>query len=99
MTAIISSALSLKPPSVAEQFEDERIRLLVALCHELQGASGEQPFYLACRKAGELVGMDHMTAWRYLCLLRHEGILAAVTVGTKESQKATRWRYLPKLDT
>jgi hypothetical protein len=37
-------------------FTNERIRLLVAVCRELQAITGVNPFYLPTRKLGEILG-------------------------------------------
>ena len=97
MPQILQASLRMGTPAVAEQYEGEEIRLLVGLCRELQRSAGDGEFYLSCRKAGELIGTDYKTAWEYLWLLKEDGILAAVTVGSYVTKKATRWRYLAPL--
>src|SRR6516225_3582341 len=37
-------------------FTNERIRLLVAICRELQEITGGSPFYLPTRKLGDILG-------------------------------------------
>jgi Bifunctional DNA primase/polymerase, N-terminal len=94
MAQIFEKALEAELPRVAEQFDDERLQLLVSLCRELQRASGDGPFYLSARTAGRHLKVDHMTAWRWLFLLQAEHILKAITVGDAKTQKATRFRYI-----
>ena len=97
MAQILETALGLGAPTVAEQYESPELRVLVGICEELQRSAGNNPFYLSCRKAGDLIGTNHVRAWNYLRLLQQDGILATVTVGSYSKKKATRWRYLPAL--
>jgi hypothetical protein len=84
-------------PVEALQFEQEEVRLLVAICRELQRSSGGQPFFLSCRTAGSLLGVNHKQAWRWLFLLVEEGILRVVHKGQQGSGRATRFCYQAEL--
>lgn len=97
MSQIFAAAVNAEVPPVAMRYEQEQLRLLVALCRELQRAAGEGPFYLACRTAGRLLGVDHTTAWRWLFLLQEEGILKVMSKGSQATGKANRYRYVPGL--
>lgn len=66
--------------------------MLITICRELQLAAGDAPFFLSCRTAGKLAGVDHTQAARWLRGLRGE-ILNLVSAGDK-SRKASRYRYL-----
>jgi Fic family protein len=55
--------------------------------------SGEQEFFLSCRTAGKLLGVDHSTAACYLFLLAHDGILEPVEKADRARRRATRYRY------
>jgi len=92
MTLIVQRADASPPPAVAERYDAPETRRLVAICRELQRASGDDPFFLSCRTAAELLGMDHATAWRRLEMLVADGVLLVVQVGTKH--RATRYRYV-----
>jgi hypothetical protein len=94
MVQIFERAVSEQIPKVAEQYEEERIRLLVSLCRELQRAAGDGPFYLSVRTAGRLLGVDHTTASRWLFLLKHDGVLREVSRGSQKSRKASRYQYI-----
>ncbi len=98
MTQIFEKVVKLEPPDVAvEKYPaNQKVQILVSLCRELQRASGENPFYLAARTAGRLLGVSHMQASRWLFLLESDGILRIVCKGgTAEAvRKATRFRYL-----
>ena len=52
MVALLERAARGPAPSAADRYEEEGLRLLVALCCELQRAAGSDPFFLACRTAG-----------------------------------------------
>lgn len=47
MTAILQRATQTPPPKAAEKYDAQALRLLVALCRELQQAAGPDPFFLA----------------------------------------------------
>jgi hypothetical protein len=87
-------ALESSEPKIAVQFEQEQLRLLVGLCRELQRSAGANAFFLSCRTAGRLIGVDHSTASRWLFLLVVEGVLKIAVKGGSDTQKATRYEYL-----
>ncbi len=80
-------------PAVAMQFESTTIRQLVGLCWQLQLTAGRSPFFLSCRSAGRLLGIDHMTAARCLEGLVSQGVLIETKKGSPASMKATRYRF------
>jgi hypothetical protein len=98
MIAILQRAKDLPPPAVARNYEGAEMRLLVALCRELQRASGEKPFYLACRTAARLLGLDvengYVKAWRWLDQLVDDQVIQNVEPGERGKRRATRYRYL-----
>ena len=77
-------------------YEQAGVRDLVALCRELQGMWGREPFFLSCRTAGRVLGVEYTKAWRWLFLLEQDGwIRTAAKGGTRERPyQATRYRYL-----
>jgi hypothetical protein len=81
-------------PEVARRYEQRPLRLLVAICRELQRTAGDDVFFLSCRTAGRLVGVDHTTANRWLFLLVAEGVLAEVAKGDRTKRRASRYRYI-----
>jgi hypothetical protein len=93
MTAILEKAKTNPLPPAAGRYDHDGLRLLVAVCRELQHVSGEQEFFLSCRTAGKLLGVDHSTAARYLFLLAHDGIVEAVEKSDRARRRATRYRY------
>jgi hypothetical protein len=96
MNEVFSRAVTADLPPDAEQYESVHIKQLVGLCRELQRAAGDAPFYLSCRTAGRLLGVDHMSANRWLFLLQHDGLIVLVKRGD-QSMKASRYRYLKPL--
>jgi hypothetical protein len=67
---------------------------LLSLCRELQKFHGENPFFLGCRKAGELLGVSYKQASTWLCFLEYEGHIKTIVQGTKTPRKASEYRYL-----
>ena len=92
MTLILERADKAEQTAAALGYGSPETRRLVMLCRELQRASGSGPFFLSCRTAGELLGLDHMTAWRRLQVLRLDGVIEETCRGTKT--KAARYRYV-----
>lgn len=97
ITMVFAKAVKAELPEPALQYEQQELRLLVALCRELQRACGTGPFFLSTRTAGHLLGITHVTASRWLRGLRHDGILELVSRGSCSDRRASRYRYLGKL--
>jgi hypothetical protein len=68
MTRVVQLAQQ-KKPQAAKQFDTEAVRLLVGICYHLQKATGDNPFFLSCRKAGEIIQVSHVQASKYLSML------------------------------
>lgn len=100
MAQIFARAAENDPPAAAQRYERPELRLLVALCRELQRATGDGPFFLSCWTAARLLGVAHMTAWRWLCGLTADGVLVVVEKGGRANAmgKATRFRYIAAED-
>jgi hypothetical protein len=94
---IFAKSKTSELPEVAMQYEQAQLRDLVALCRELQRACGSEPFFLACRTAGDLLGVDHNKAAVWLRGLRRDGILKLEKAGSLRDHKASRYRYVQKL--
>ena len=93
VTLIFERAKQAPMPAAASRYDSPEVRLLVALCRELQRVSGEAPFFLACRTAGKLFGVDYTTASRWFFLLRNDGLLEEVEKGSLIKRRASRYRY------
>ena len=80
------------PPEAVENFEDSRLRLVVALCRELQISAGQEPFYLSARTLQGLLKQEgHATAARWLRSLCVLQILTPVEKGS--GGRASRYRF------
>ena len=78
----------------AEAYDIPEVRLLASICRELQRHAGDGVFFLACRTAQRLLGIErHETAWRWLLLLEGDDLLHVETRGDR-SGRATRYRYM-----
>jgi hypothetical protein len=64
----VSRAKAAPLPEV-QGFTDERIRLLVAICREIQQITGANPFFLPTRKLGEILGVRYTQIARWLRVL------------------------------
>lgn len=87
-------AIKSEPPFVCKGYDSAEVINLVKLCRELQSTNGDKPFYLDCRTAGELLGVSHVQAWRWLRDLADEGILTLVSSGSKQKRKANEYKYV-----
>jgi len=96
MAQAIAQAIQSDVPEAARQYDRPETRLLVAFCRELQRATGDKPFFLGVRDAGKYVGVDQMTAYRWLRMFEADGVLEVVEKGLPSStaRKATMYRYL-----
>ena len=79
---------------IPSRFESDALRLLIALCRELQAINGKRPFYLDCRTCGDLLGVTHKTAWQYLDTLCTFGVIKKVSSGSLKTRKANEYRFL-----
>ena len=81
------------PPEAIAAFTDPEMRLVVALCRELQIVAGEGPFFLAARTLQRLLKHGNcMAASRWLKAICALKLLAVVVPGT--TARAARYRYL-----
>lgn len=94
MTAVFKKAKQCPLPQAALRYDSPGIRLLVSLCRELQRASHDCPFFLACRTVGKLIPVHHSTAAVWLNLLIHDRILEVVERNQRGTLRANRYRYL-----
>jgi hypothetical protein len=93
MRSVIEEARGMPLPAAAANYDDEAIRLLVAVCSRLQQRWGKKPFFLSVRQAAELLGTSRMGAWRTMQLLQFDGVITRVSKGTLEDKNASEWRY------
>jgi hypothetical protein len=95
-----AKALQTTMPEVAQQFEQDKLRVLVRFCRELQRLNPAGPFFVTTREAGRLLEVSHVQVSRWLRLLCLDcpPILQLVSKGCVETGLASRYRYLAKLD-
>jgi hypothetical protein len=94
MALVLHKVATTPLPEAAEQFEQEKFKILVSLCRELQRNAGAGEFYLSCRTAGRLIGVCHTHANNWLFLMVQLGVLEEVIKGSALTQRASRYRYL-----
>jgi len=94
MNEILKRAVEAEPPTVAANYEQPEVRLLIAICRELQRNKGKRSFYLAARTAGDLVGVTPRHALTWLHGLIADGALRLSKRGGYRSKKAHRYRYV-----
>jgi hypothetical protein len=80
-------------------FTNERIRLLVAICRELQEITGGSPFYLPTRKLGDILGAHWTRVAKWLRALEVLGIirLAPGEVRKRGGSRCPRYHYRPAI--
>lgn len=89
-----AEAVKAPTPKCAEHYEHPKIRLLVALCRELQRAAGDAPFFLACRTAAKLLEYNHVDVAAWLRGLRRDKVLELVDKRSGGGgRRAYRYRY------
>jgi bifunctional DNA primase/polymerase-like protein len=95
---IIMQAIQLahkQKPEAASRFESEGVRLLVGVCYHLQKAMGDEPFFISCRKAGEIAEVSHVQANRYLSTFVTLGFLKRVGIAEPgKGNPAQRYRWI-----
>jgi hypothetical protein len=92
LAAAVRAAEAEPLTEVAKQYECPKTQKLVAICAALQKLWGDSPFFLSCRKAGELVGLSHDAACKLLGMLVADEVLTVAQEPTVT--RATRYRYL-----
>jgi hypothetical protein len=80
-------------PALAEMFEEDIPRKLMALCVQMHRASGDGKWFLSCRTLGKLVGASHSACAKWLDGFVGLKILECVERGTKH--RAARYRLVP----
>ena len=100
MDAIIENLASTPIPAGIERLGyGASGNLLVRICAALQERSGDGPFFLAARKAGELLGEPYTDANRMMQMLARDCVIQVVTKGAGRSASRYRfdWRAEPDL--
>jgi hypothetical protein len=94
----VSRAKAAPLPEV-EGFTDERIRLIVAICREMQVLTKDSPFFLPTRKLGQVLGVHWTRVAHWLRGLEFQGIihLAPGEVRKQGGNRSPRYHYGKRL--
>ncbi len=79
------------PPEVGE-YDEPGAQLLLRVCYWLGQSMGDEPFFLASRTAGGIIGASHRTAYKLLEMFVEDGKLKVEKKHTE--YRATRFRYV-----
>jgi hypothetical protein len=87
------------PLPQVQGFTDERIRLLVAICREMQQITGANPFFLPTRTLDEILGVHFTHVARWLRVLEFLEIiqLAPGEVRRRGGNRSPRYNYGPPM--
>jgi hypothetical protein len=81
------------PDEMVAKFYSEKSWRLFQNCQLLAAQANDGIFFLPCRKAGELIGMNHTDASKLLSVLVEDGFIELVSKGNEH--KAHRYRCNP----
>lgn len=90
---LLDDALVDPLPHCCKLYETYDVKRLIALCRKLGQLSNPKPFYLACRGAGDVLGVSHTTASNWLYLLTEDDVLELVEQGSQKTHRASRYFY------
>jgi len=95
LDATWAKSATIEPPPIARQFVSPEMQRVVTWCSLLQAVAGAEPFYLSVRLLqGKLRLGSPRAASAILRRLVEVGILAEVEKGGRQTNRATRFRYL-----
>ena len=95
MVELVERAKGAIPICAYEYEDNEAVMVLVSLSKQLQLDAGAKPFFLSCRMAGELTGISHQQAARFLHMLAIDGVLTLATRYDRNAPyKAAEYRYI-----
>jgi len=96
MSETIERAKASPGTDSALRYDNPKLRLLVAWCKVLAEQAKDSSFFLSARAAGTYLGVEPMTANRWLFLLEQDGVLKVIEKGklTRAGGIATRFRYV-----
>jgi hypothetical protein len=95
MVAILERARN-NVPEVAQRYDSPQVRLLIAICRELQRVAGTESFFLPTSVVEKLLILEggRMRASRWLSGLVRDGVLELVERGGPDGRRPNRYRYL-----
>jgi hypothetical protein len=80
------------PQALIDMGYDNRAFKLLLICRQLQIVSGENPFFISARTAGEMIDYHFTGASKMLASMVMDGILHVVSKGS--GLKASRYKYI-----
>jgi hypothetical protein len=84
-------------PPKALEYDDEKPRLLLRICWQIDWIAGRREWFLSCREAGKFSGMGHDTAAKRLEMFVADGHLRIINKGgMNDERKATVYDYVTK---
>jgi len=84
------------PPEVLE-YEDEKTRLLLRICWQIDWIAGRRDWFLSCRDAGRFSGLGHDTAAKRLEMFVADGHLRIISKGGMNGEReATVYDYVTR---
>ena len=92
MENIVVRAKKAPVPECVAELGMPKLSLLARICVELQRSVGDRPFFLSCRKAGELLDIPHARANKLLHVLIDIGFMEIAEQAT--ARQAPRYRLL-----
>lgn len=87
----VRQAAESRLPACANQYESASVRLLVGLCANLAALRRNRLFFLSSHDVGDRLGVQPAKAWRYLNMLRVDGVIALVRRGNPRVANRYRW--------
>ena len=82
------------PPVEAKNYEDENVKLLLGVCYHLAKLNNGR-FFLSSHKAGALIGIPQVTAFRILKSFCFDGVLEVGKLGNEYSANRYVWKGDP----
>ena len=75
-------------------YETQELQLLVKICLELQLLAGDSPFWLSCRSAAGILGVNRTRANKMLSALEADEVITQVKAPS--TRQATRYNFKGK---
>jgi hypothetical protein len=94
-TAAVQLAERIDLPAIASRYDSDEYRRLVRLCLALHQVHGGGQFPLACRVAGEYLGVAFRTASEMIKTLVFDRVLTVASKRMQSGRWAYEYRYVP----
>ena len=90
-------AESLSSPELDSQYDTPETICILKLCYVMQKNSSKDYFFLACRKCGDVCGLNYQLVNKRLKALEVDGWLELVKLGNLKDRVANEYRFVGKL--